>query len=72
MSEVLPDKDCPDCGMKLALDTNDFTFYCPDVECAYTEFCEDGKPAEVSHEEEDEEGFKCPHCGEEIAEDLLP
>ena len=65
-------KDCPDCSMPMALDTNDFIYYCTDQECGYTEYCEDGKPAEAIEQEEDEEEYRCPHCQKVIAEELLP
>ena len=64
-------KDCPDCSMPMALDTEDFLYYCTDPECGYTEYCEDGKPAEQVEEEESED-FLCPHCHKVIAEEQLP
>lgn len=72
MSNVLPLKECPDCGLTLSLDTNDFLYYCTDVDCGYTEYCEDGNPPEKDEEEEASEEFRCPHCGEIINEEQLP
>lgn len=72
MSALPPAKECPECALLMALDTNDFIFYCTDANCGYTEYCEDGKPAEQEAEEEDSEEFRCPHCQEIITEEQLP
>ena len=69
---TLPIKECPDCGMLLKLDTEQFTFYCPDQECGYTEYCEDGNPAGEEQELEEDTEYHCPHCGKTIEEDDLP
>lgn len=73
-------KECPECAWLMELDTDDFTFWCPNPNCEYTEFCEDGKPAGgkdsiffgEGEEEEDEDKFRCPHCHMEIEEEELP
>lgn len=71
-------KECPDCGWMMELESDDFTFWCPNPNCEYTEFCEDGKPArpvgvELEEEDmEDEEEYRCPHCHHVIDEGELP
>ena len=67
----IPAKECPDCGMPMLLNTEEFIFFCADEECGYTEYCEDNKDAE-DNEIEDEQEFRCPHCHQIIEEELLP
>jgi len=73
MSINFDKKECPDCGLPMALTTDNFLWYCTDhVNCGYSEYCEDGKPALREEEEEENDTFTCPHCNKQIDKEDLP